>query len=108
MPEVEDNPIQPQEAEAPTHEVATRVGFLVLALLAASIGASLGLLLVYSTDLPQIGELDRYRPSSITELYDDQGREIGSFALQRRGVRTLTHIPKGLPHALISIRGKGI
>jgi penicillin-binding protein 1A len=106
MPEVEDNPVQPQEEEAVTHEVANRVGFLVLAVLAASIGASLGLLLVYSTDLPQIGELDRYRPSSITELYDDQGREIGSFALQRRVIVTYADIPKVLHDALISIEDK--
>ena len=42
------------------------------------------MLLVYSTDLPQVTELEKYRPSTITELYDDQNRVIGQFALQRR------------------------
>ncbi|HEY4677487.1 MAG TPA: hypothetical protein VIJ01_10015, partial [Candidatus Angelobacter sp.] len=61
-----------------------RVVFTVLVLTAAFLGTTAGLLIVYSTDLPQISELERYRPSTITELYDDQGRQIGSFALQRR------------------------
>jgi penicillin-binding protein 1A len=111
MSEIDTNPPQAPDAAQPdevatTHEVASRVGFLVLALLAAAIGASVGLLLVYSTDLPQIGELDKYRPSSITELYDDQGREIGSFALQRRVIVTYSEIPKVLRDALISIEDK--
>ncbi|HEX6467303.1 MAG TPA: PBP1A family penicillin-binding protein, partial [Terriglobales bacterium] len=82
------------------------VGFLLLAALAATVGASLGLLLVYSTDLPQIDQLEHYRPSSITELYDDQGREIGSFALQRRVIVTYDDLPKVLRDAVISIEDK--
>jgi penicillin-binding protein 1A len=79
---------------------------LLLAVIAAAIGALAGLFLVYSTDLPQIGELERYRPSSITELYDDQGREIGSFALQRRVLISYDDIPKVLRDAVISIEDK--
>ncbi len=63
-----------------------RVLFGLLVLLSALVGATAGLLLVYTTDLPQVEELEHYRPSSITELYDGQGRVIGSFALQRRVV----------------------
>ena len=58
------------------------VGLLVLT--AALVGSLVGLLIVYSTDLPQIGELEHYRPSTITERYDSRGRVIGQFALQRR------------------------
>ena len=48
---------------------------LALGILAAALAGTLaGLLLVYSTDLPQVDQLEHYRPSSITELYDDQGR----------------------------------
>lgn len=82
------------------------MGFMVLALLAAFTGGCGGLLLVYSTDLPQISELEHYRPSSITELYDDQGREIGSFALQRRVIVSYDQIPKVLRDAVISIEDK--
>ena len=106
--EVETNPPveQEQEIPAPSRRMAGRVGFLLLALMAAAVGALAGLLLVYSTDLPQIGELEHYRPSSITELYDDQGREIGSFALQRRVIVAYEDIPKVLRDAVISIEDK--
>src|ERR1700730_18237027 len=80
------------------------IGLMVL--VSALVGATAGLLLVYSTDLPQIGELEHYRPSSITELYDDQGREIGSFALQRRVIVAYEDIPKVLRDAVISIEDK--
>jgi penicillin-binding protein 1A len=85
------------------------VGRLVIGLLvlvSALVGATAGLLLVYSTDLPQVGQLEHYRPSSITELYDDQGRTIGSFALQRRVVATYDDYPELLRQALISIEDK--
>src|SRR6202162_399019 len=80
------------------------IGLMVL--VSALVGASVGLLLVYSTDLPQVDQLERYRPSSITELYDDQGRTIGSFALQRRVVASYDDYPQILRQALISIEDK--
>ena len=83
-----------------------RVVFVLLLLASASIGALAGLLIVYSTDLPQVSELERYRPSAITELYDDQGREIGSFALQRRMIVSFEDLPQVLRDAVISIEDK--
>ncbi len=80
------------------------IGLLVLA--SALVGATAGLLLVYSTDLPQVDQLEHYRPSSVTELYDDQGRIIGSFALQRRVVATYDDYPPVMRQALISIEDK--
>ncbi len=85
------------------------MGVVFLALLivfAAIAGASIGLLLVYSTDLPQVSELEHYRPSSITELYDGQGRVIGTFALQRRVIATYDDYPQVLRDALVSIEDK--
>src|SRR5437879_2430985 len=82
------------------------VVFVLLILVSALIGTSMGLLLVYSTDLPQVEELEHYRPSSITELYDDHGRVIGSFALQRRVVASYDDYPEVLRDALISIEDK--
>jgi penicillin-binding protein 1A len=79
-------------------------GFLVL--VSAAVGAAAGLLLVYSTDLPQVEELERYRPSSVTELYDGQGRVIGTFALQRRVIATYDDYPEVLRNALVSIEDK--
>jgi penicillin-binding protein 1A len=83
-----------------------RVLFTLLVLLSSLIGATAGLLLVYSTNLPQVELLEHYRPSSTTELYDDQGRIIGSFALQRRVVSSYDDFPPVLRDALISIEDK--
>ncbi|HEY7095253.1 MAG TPA: PBP1A family penicillin-binding protein [Terriglobales bacterium] len=85
------------------------VGWLVfglMVLVSALLGATGGLLLVYSTDLPQVEELERYRPSSITELYDDKGKIIGSFALQRRVVAAYDDYPQVMRDALVSIEDK--
>src|SRR5437868_1808372 len=87
-------------------QLVGRVMFALLVLLAALVGASAGLLLVYSTDLPQVEELEHYRPSSIAELYDDQERVIGSFALQRRVVASYGDYPQVLRDALVSIEDK--
>jgi penicillin-binding protein 1A len=83
-----------------------RVVFGLLVLLSALIGALAGLLLVYSTDLPQVEHLENYRPISTTELYDIQGRTIGTFALQRRVVASFQDFPAVLRDALISIEDK--
>ncbi len=83
-----------------------RVLLVLLLVMAALVGVFGGLLLVYSTDLPQVADLERYRPSSITELYDDQGRVIGSFALQRRVVANYDDFPKVLRDAVLSIEDK--
>ncbi len=100
---------QLQDFPASTGAENKMVGRLVIGLLvlvSALVGATAGLLLVYSTDLPQVDQLEHYRPSSITELYDDQGRTIGSFALQRRVVATYDDYPPVMRQALISIEDK--
>ena len=78
----------------------------MLVALAAVVGAFAGILLVYSTDLPEVTELEHYRPSSVTELYDDQGKVVGSFALQRRIVAGYDDFPKVLRDAIISTEDK--
>jgi penicillin-binding protein 1A len=83
-----------------------RVLFALLVLVSALVGATAGLLLVYTTDLPQVEALEAYRPSSITELYDDHGQVIGSFALQRRVVASYDDFAPVLREALISIEDK--
>ncbi|HMD75731.1 MAG TPA: PBP1A family penicillin-binding protein [Terracidiphilus sp.] len=83
-----------------------RVLFGLLVLVSALVGATAGLLLVYTTDLPQVDALEAYRPSSITEIYDDHGRVVGSFALQRRVVASYDDFPPVLRDALVSIEDK--
>ncbi|HEV2490526.1 MAG TPA: PBP1A family penicillin-binding protein [Candidatus Acidoferrales bacterium] len=79
-----------------------RIAIALLVLCAIAVGAAVGLLFVYSSDLPQIQELENYRPDVVTELYADDGSPIGSFALQRRILLTYDQIPKILQDAIIS------
>jgi penicillin-binding protein 1A len=103
--------MKPLYEDLPPVEIAGRkfvgrVLFGLLVLVSALVGATAGLLLVYTTDLPQVEALETYRPSSITELYDDHGRVIGSFALQRRVVASYDDFAPVLRDALISIEDK--
>jgi penicillin-binding protein 1A len=77
-----------------------------LVILAVITGSLAGLTLVYSVDLPQIHDLERYRPSTTTELYDQKGRIIGSFALERREVVNYDDFAPILRQAVISIEDK--
>jgi penicillin-binding protein 1A len=74
--------------------------------LAAIAGSLAGLTLVYSVDLPQINDLERYRPSTTTELYDQKGRAFGSFALERRILVNYDDFSPVLRQAVISIEDK--
>jgi len=80
--------------------------FALLLVASSGIGALGGLALVYSVDLPQIHDLDHYRPISNTVLYDDQGRAFGSFALQRRIIAQYEDFPQILYDAVLSIEDK--
>ena len=105
---VEDPPIATDTA--PPRRVGLKlVGnalFALLIILAAAAGAATGMVFVYSTDLPQVNELEHYRPATITQLYDDQNRVIGQFALQRRVIDSYSDFPKVLRDALISTEDK--
>ena len=87
-------------------KLAGSAAFAILAILAAMFGALSGLLLIYTVDLPQIQDLERYRPNTTTVLYDVHGNQIGSFALERRIVVGYDDIPPVLRHAVISIEDK--
>src|SRR6059036_3296603 len=81
--------------------VLGKILFVVLLLVSIALGAFTGLFIVYKSDLPQVQELEDYRPNVITELYSDDGRVIGSFALERRIVVSYEQIPKLLKDAII-------
>jgi penicillin-binding protein 1A len=74
--------------------------------LAIAAGSLTGLMLVYSVHLPQIDDLEHYRPSTTTELYDAKGRVFGSFALERRVVVSYDDFSPLLRQAVISIEDK--
>ena len=74
--------------------------------MAAGLGALGGLVFVYSSDLPQVHELEDYRPDVMTELYADDGTQIGSFALERRVIVTYNQVPPILKDAVTSIEDR--
>lgn len=83
-----------------------KFALVALLLLAVVTGSLAGLMLVYSVDLPQINDLEHYRPSTTTDLYDQKGRIIGSFALERRIVVNYDDFAPVLRQAVISIEDK--
>lgn len=79
-----------------------RLAFTFLILCSVGFGAAVGLLFVYTGDLPEIHALENYRPNVVTELYADDGQSIGTFALQRRILLTYGQVPKVLRDAILS------
>src|SRR5271169_4217689 len=79
-----------------------RLAFAFLVVVSIALGAAVGLLFVYSSDLPEIHALEDYRPVIVTELYADDGQSIGTFAIQRRILVTYNQIPAVLRDAIIS------
>jgi penicillin-binding protein 1A len=82
--------------------VLAKIVFVSLLLISVGLGALAGLFIVYQSDLPQVKQLEDYRPNVITELYSDDGRIIGSFALERRIVIGYEQIPKLLKDAIVA------
>jgi penicillin-binding protein 1A len=79
-----------------------RLAFTFLLVCSIALGAAIGLLFVYTSDLPEIHALEDYHPNVVTELYADDGQPVGSFALQRRILLTYEQIPRVLRDAIIS------
>jgi penicillin-binding protein 1A len=95
-----------REPEFRNRHIAAKASFLLLMIVSAVFGVMVGLVLVYSMNLPQIAELERYRPSTTTELYDIHGNIVGSFALERRVVVPYSELPPVLREAILSIEDK--
>jgi penicillin-binding protein 1A len=93
-------------ADVRNRHLAARAGVLALLGASAIFGVMLGLILVYSINLPQMTDLERYRPSTTTDLYDIHGRVFGSFAQERRIVVPYSEFPDVLREAILSIEDK--
>ena len=92
---------------APGQEkLAHRAAFLMLLIGAAVLGVMASLVAVFTYTIPQMAELERYRPDTTTELYDIHGKIFGSFALERRIVVPYSEFPPVLRQAIFSIEDK--
>lgn len=89
-----------------TRRMGRKLAFYSLLVLSGIFGTLVGLMLVYSMDLPQMRDLERYRPNTTTQLLDVKGRPFGSFALERRVVVPYDEFPPVLKQAIFSIEDK--
>ncbi len=87
-------------------KISRRAAFLMLLVAVAVLGVMTSLLLVFTVSIPQMAELERYRPDTTTELYDIHGKIFGSFALERRIVVPYSEFPPVLRQAIFSIEDK--
>ena len=69
-------PLRDPQPRRGQRKVAGQLALLILVLLAAAAGSLVGLMLFYSVHLPQIDDLERYRPSTTTELLDVKGARL--------------------------------
>ena len=88
--------------------VAGRASFYLLLGTCAVLGTMSALVLMFSVTLPQMTQLERYHPSTTTELYDIHGKIFGSFASERRVVVPYSEIPPVLREAILSIEDKDV
>ncbi len=89
-----------------SRKIFGQIVFSTLLFLSAGAGALAGLVFVYSSDLPQVRQLEDYRPDVMTELYADDGTVVASFALERRVIVNYSQIPPLLKDAILSIEDR--
>jgi len=80
--------------------------FVILVVLSAGLGVAGGLVFVYSSDLPQVRQLEDYQPDVMTEVFADDGTPIARFAMEHRVMVTYNQIPPVLRNAVISIEDR--
>ncbi len=77
--------------------------YTVFILLFALAGVSMGILYAQLRDLPDITNLNEFKPSEATRIYDVNGDLISQLALEQRTIVPLEKIPQNLQNAVISI-----
>jgi len=75
---------------------------LVLAGLAVGLGALAGAYIAIKDNLPQVADIDTFRPKLITTVYAADGRPLKEFAEEKRVEITYDQIPKILIDAIVA------
>ncbi len=76
--------------------------FLALALAAALFGGAAGYAVFYFGDLPQVEQLEEYRPSVTSRMYAADGTELARFYIENRSPVPLAEVPQEMINALIA------
>jgi penicillin-binding protein 1A len=86
--------------------LAGSVGAAAVALLLGVAGVS-GVGWYYSRDLPSVDVLGKYRPPTVTVVYDQHGELMGEIYEKRRYVVELDQVPEHLEQAFIAAEDGG-
>ena len=87
--------------------IARSAGLIILFVTVAMAGILSGVLVAYSTDLPEISALDDYRPNTISRVRAANGQVIGEFAVERRVVVPYDDISPRFREAIIAAEDAG-
>jgi penicillin-binding protein 1A len=96
------------QSKAPSQKQSNRLplglwvffGFLIVIFIC--MGAAFGILIGYEYNLPPIQSLEDYRPDVITDVYSDDNKVIGEFAIERRIIVSYDEIPPYLQLAILA------
>src|SRR5262249_17494728 len=66
------------------------------------VGAAVGVFWGYAYSLPRTQSLEDYRPDVITDLYSDDAKVIGEFAIERRIIVAYEDIPPYMINAILA------
>lgn len=75
-------------------------GLLILGVV--GVGVFFGTLIGYEYNLPKIQSLEDFRPDVITDVYSDDNKVIGEFAVERRIIISYEDIPPYFLNALLA------
>ncbi len=82
------------------------VCIIALILTAISSGIAGGILYSFYTELPDIGRLEKFRPSLVTKVYDRNEELIGEFFIEKRSLVTFDEMPQDYVNALLAVEDK--
>lgn len=82
-------------------------GVLTVILLLAGAATAAGGYWYFSQDLPTVETLGKYRPPTVSTVYDKKGRLLGEIYDERRYVVPLDRMPKSVQQAFISAEDAG-
>ena len=71
--------------------------------LAIVLGALFGVFLSYRSDLPEVTQLEDYRPNIITQVFARDDTMVGQFSIERRVPIAFKDIPAVLRNAIVAV-----
>ncbi|UCD58830.1 MAG: transglycosylase domain-containing protein, partial [Candidatus Hydrogenedentota bacterium] len=93
-----------QPDTSPEKAISFRFRRLLFLILAGSLfGAACGISLGLSRDLPQIANLENFKPMLSSVVYSSDGQALAEFGIERRQRTSLARIPVWLRQAIIAV-----